>query len=776
MPEPTISNAGITASDTDPASNISEGKSETRAASTERKIEDHEASTNLEKHMSNSENPIREYSSVDPPQNNTADVNTTSQEQMDEQSSLHTQIVSQSDTSERKVEEVERTGTGTSSAEQDAHRIPTHLGTGEPSKENQQEAGQITANNDSQAPSADPATNQTLTTNIAIEGRHSPNDAGTAGNVQQEQAVQSPNVSAGNTPLHSHSQVQLSNSDSKQDMHSSSDDPAALHTRVGTVREQDEQAESAHNTLPEPSHDLLKDGQKKGGDASLVVTGNEISSQESGTKDRGENVETRDVEEASHPLSTTEVQDRKAPEEQSSESSSLVAPAKGSSSVTQVNGAAKKRQEEVSRIQRENEDLRLMWLSLPLNDHPSHYSDDDDLSSSEDNSTDVLLPRNAAGRLSHLPLQADKSIPYKRRHNEWLDEEEHEETNSSDEDEARIWRMEETTYRTGNRGNKLNKTSQWTRRHKLGTFSEARTEKEIHERFTHRVKALQRQNVESMLRSARGGPVSHVDRDILEGSSRLLQRDSHEAPFVEESSTLLAPQLLRPILSPRALLQSHTLRHTFRNPHVVALSRTALDLRESEGNLSRALARCLGAMERTELNIDANEQTHQEGHKSEAIDPHAVGVEGTQGTEDELNPSFAQLDRLFVTKEGLPIPFGGSNEEKASEHSQPLEEPQAVLTAAQQRDVIRAALECLHELGADSLEYCERLDEVRSRLSAVKQKRSQVWNALRMWALKRDGYDFEGTRKSDGFQEDDHTTRQKPPASSGKSGKRNRDR
>ncbi|KAK0530547.1 hypothetical protein OC835_003976 [Tilletia horrida] len=63
------------------------------------------------------------------------------------------------------------------------------------------------------------------------------------------------------------------------------------------------------------------------------------------------------------------------------------------------------------------------------------------------------------------------------------------------------------------------------------------------------------------------------------------------------SSTSLAPTLLRPVLTPLALLESQTLRHTFRNPHIGALSKTALDLIESESVVSRALGRCFAAIE-----------------------------------------------------------------------------------------------------------------------------------------------------------------------------------
>ncbi len=61
-----------------------------------------------------------------------------------------------------------------------------------------------------------------------------------------------------------------------------------------------------------------------------------------------------------------------------------------------------------------------------------------------------------------------------------------------------------------------------------------------------------------------------------------------------------------------------------------------------------------------------------------------------------------------------------------------------LLPAPEQRSIVLAALECLHDLAADSREYVERLEEVRSRLAAVKRRRAQVWTAVRQWALDKD--------------------------------------
>jgi hypothetical protein len=449
-----------------------------------------------------------------------------------------------------------------------------------------------------------------------------------------------------------------------------------------------------------------------------------------------------------------------SPSQQQTSAEARSSPPKASTSAAvrerpsgRVSSHSRSRADDLERQRHDTEDMRLMWLSLPSHDHPSYYSDtDDDASSTGHDVGAALQPRSAAGRAPYLAgrsLQTYAQIadgPSCAQHHDdgfVSDEEENDETDTV---------AATAKSNASNRGNKLRKGARWVRVSKLGTGTEAKSEKDIQERFTARLRALQRTQVENMLESAGGPSISKPRRDLLHGSDCILQRDVNLPPFVEESSTLLAPQLLRPILSARALLESHTLRHTFRNPHIGALSRTALDLRESEGQLSRSLSRCLGAMEKraastpqeTDQSSDlSNGQSQQvNGGRTERsttakIDVQAIGVEGTHGTEDELNPSFAQLDRLFITKEGLLVPIGGANEGDGTEQQET--SVQSLLTAAQQRDITRAALECLHELGADSLEYVERLDEVRSRLAAVKRKRLEVWNALRIWALRREG-------------------------------------
>lgn len=386
------------------------------------------------------------------------------------------------------------------------------------------------------------------------------------------------------------------------------------------------------------------------------------------------------------------------------------------------------RQEEADRLQRESEDMRLMWLSLPANDHLTYYSETEDDASSSANEGNGMAPKGAYGG---MPLLSRTNLVYgngKRKRQDWL-EDERERSDSDDEDLEMQEKSEERRFRTGNRGNKLLKGSRWNRRRKLGLWTEAKNEKEMHDRFMSRVKTIQRAGVESLLQNAPGPKVIQgggpVPRDMLEGSDRMLLKDASSNVIMEENlqSTSLAPALLRPILSARALLESHTLRHTFRNPHIGALSKTALDLRESEGNLSRALGRCFSAMERMSAYVDYAEtgEVRVNGSRNTdfRVDPKAIGAEGTAGTADEVNPALVQLDDLFVTRKGLPIPVVSS--EGGEEQARHSTEMQAILTTNQQRDVIRAALECLQDLGQDSLEYVERLDEVRGRLEGVKR-------------------------------------------------------
>ncbi len=82
--------------------------------------------------------------------------------------------------------------------------------------------------------------------------------------------------------------------------------------------------------------------------------------------------------------------------------------------------------------------------------------------------------------------------------------------------------------------------------------------------------------------------------------------------------------MLKPAITPRQLLTSHTLRHTFRNPHIAALGKTALDLIESEGVVGRAVGRCWAAMERGGWNEDP--EPKGDGHE-EAEGPASNGMD-----------------------------------------------------------------------------------------------------------------------------------------------------
>lgn len=306
----------------------------------------------------------------------------------------------------------------------------------------------------------------------------------------------------------------------------------------------------------------------------------------------------------------------------------------------------------------------------------------------------------------------------------------------------------------------------------------------MHDRLRVRIAALQRAGVRSLLNAA---PLPHpalsAPPEFSTGPSHLIDSDM---PGL--TSVALAPTLLRPVLSPLALLQSHTLKHTFRNPHIAALGKTALDLRESESAVGRALGRAFSAMERVEdeqqfaleqaQEAESMAQEYDESAEGEDLEMKANGRSKVDGSvqdgmaiDDEagegmtssallgdpdplaptsapgLDPAFARLNALFITPGGLSIPMPGSQSSDSLSSSQG-QQAHAVLTPVQQRDVVRAALECLNELAGDSREYVERLDEVRSRLAAVKRRRAQVWEALRLWALQREEEEDERERQA----------------------------
>ncbi|KAI3481783.1 hypothetical protein L1887_55630 [Cichorium endivia] len=388
-------------------------------------------------------------------------------------------------------------------------------------------------------------------------------------------------------------------------------------------------------------------------------------------------------------------------------------------------------------------------------------------------------------------------------------------SSDSDEEAMRIAdeRKRRHGNRSGNRGNKLSrdKGSRWVRRGKLGGWTEMRMDKEIGDRVRHRVEAMQKDNVRALLsampdedkamlaqfpalrdglipseahsarRDARGrilpsdlSEAARIDAELgLDGSSggasgSRLARPEHL------TSTSLAPTLLKPAVTPRQLLTSHTLRHTFRNPHIAALGKTALDLIESEGVLGRAVGRCWAAMERGGWNEDP--EPKGDAHDGDEPDQNGMDVDGSDADSSARdpddtangasgsdlfgsavdNPALSHLDKLFVTKQGLAIPrlddmgqpifVPPSPSTQAARAEAGLPEESAneaviettLLPAPEQRSIVLAALECLHDLAADSREYVERLEEVRSRLAAVKRRRAQVWTAVRQWALDKD--------------------------------------
>ncbi|PWN54151.1 hypothetical protein IE53DRAFT_383284 [Violaceomyces palustris] len=379
-------------------------------------------------------------------------------------------------------------------------------------------------------------------------------------------------------------------------------------------------------------------------------------------------------------------------------------------------------------------------------------------------------------------------------------------SSDSEEEASRLMmeRKRRHMHRVGNRGNKLSRPKgvRWARRGKLGGWTEARMEKEIGDRMRHRIGIIQKDGIRTLIAAMPKedkdmlaefpklresfAPVVETAQDVdATMRPRTLPTDLSEAARLDAqlglgpgphssypsedtfgleqnlTSTSLAPTLLRPALTARSLLSSHTLRHTFRNPHIGALAKTALDLRESESVLGRAIGRCWAAMERGGWDEDGPHLDGQEKDDVTAVD----GGESrgpTLEAEVELetlgsvteNPALAYLDKLFVTKGGLAIPrmdefgqpifeevppspgAGGNGGEAAEPRAHRL--ATTLLPASEQRSVVLGALECIHELAADSREYVERLEEVRSRLASVKRRRAEVWRGVREWALEKE--------------------------------------
>ena len=362
----------------------------------------------------------------------------------------------------------------------------------------------------------------------------------------------------------------------------------------------------------------------------------------------------------------------------------------------------------------------------------------------------------------------------------------------------------------------------WIHRGKLGDWTEARADSELHQREDRRIHAFQHASVEALLEAEAHmiGSMGAMLRDPVQQKRRrmgmlskrnkrrkcaydedndLLSDDMDQEEQLSLSAATLAPSLLLPVLNAHDLLKSRLLKQVFNNSHITSLSRTALDLRESEHNMKHALGRCFGVMERifdsdpreTDTNAvgTVNKRVNVENSKSmrsemlqvekgndehtEKVDKHHEEGPNNQGSteqhdvKDEQNegelstadaihptsapadsphvfdpmaplddaPPLAQINNLFLTKGGLTVPMPDSNPESDA--------PQTItISEEEQRDIVYASLGCLNDLYMDSLEYMERLDEVRSILSDIERHRNHVWNMLRMWATKRDNEEY----------------------------------
>ncbi|WFD05936.1 hypothetical protein MVES1_001272 [Malassezia vespertilionis] len=379
---------------------------------------------------------------------------------------------------------------------------------------------------------------------------------------------------------------------------------------------------------------------------------------------------------------------------------------------------------------REEEMARLLWLSLPENDQAAYYSEPEE-------------------NLEH--------------------------------DLDRIGRPGPSGYT--NRDQKLRGRSavRWTHRGKLGSWTEVRADHELQERENLRVNAYQRANVQAMLdaESLMPGGMGSMFRENgwhkrpRSGKSGarmwdpsltndLLGDDLNQEKRNALSAASLAPSLLLPVLSARALLESKLLKHNFRDPHLTALSRTALDLRESEHVMYRALGRCFGAMERIfytdpremsytkagslgspppevqeEVRDDAQREGIAQGHvnagaNAETKIKNAKKRAASAMEPMDITPPLSQINNIFITKKGLAVPI----QENAGEEART-----TTISPEEQRDIVYASLEYLNDLHSDGREYMERLDEIRSMLADAKWSRSQLWSILRRWALQRDSDD-----------------------------------
>lgn len=374
-----------------------------------------------------------------------------------------------------------------------------------------------------------------------------------------------------------------------------------------------------------------------------------------------------------------------------------------------------------------------------------------------------------------------------------------------------------------NRGNKLYRKNgtRWYRRGKLGHWTEARTERELAGRYRTRVNSFQHANVESLLDTEAtmsgglGGPYRQKRRRMLPSRATHHEyQDISRGDKISLHASTLAPTLLLPVLSARGLLESQTLKHNFRNPHITALSRTAQDLKTSENMMSRSMGRCFASMERI-FRVDDSTITHpkysedvnaeaepsqsqypsservQESQQSQEIQadnalPNGFSEKRPDGTGSRIpflgvdtdgTPPLSQIDKLFITPQGLTLPVydgndGSSDRAGAEVHS-------VTFSAAEQREAVYAGLEALNDLYLDSREYMDRLEDIRLMLADVRRNRSAVWDILRLWALQRDqddlrasGY-YHGAQENDNAEKSHHQHAQESLPSNNRSRKRN---
>ncbi|KAL7007617.1 hypothetical protein EMMF5_002693 [Cystobasidiomycetes sp. EMM_F5] len=97
------------------------------------------------------------------------------------------------------------------------------------------------------------------------------------------------------------------------------------------------------------------------------------------------------------------------------------------------------------------------------------------------------------------------------------------------------------------------------------------------------------------------------------------------------------------------------------------------------------------------------------------------------------------VDRLFITPGSIDVPSTGADG-TASTVLQPLDDNESVaehflrLDEMQQRQTIQSCLSDLTKFLADSLEYQDRLGEIRDQILGVEKRRKGVWNMARGYA------------------------------------------